>query len=302
MLKSILVPLDASPLAERALSLATALSIPTAAHLLLVRVSAGRAPADDGAPFGTYLEKTAADLRDRGFRVDTVELSGDTVARVISQAAREYPVDLIVMTTHGRTGPRRWVLGSVADSLVTSSPVPVLLQRAWDPGRRAILLGDRPTILVPVDGSRFSEAVLPAALSFADDLGAEILLVRVDSRTRDILSADEDNPNSQGPHEYHPVVAVREYLEGLAARIGTESGVPISYRVESGDPATAIVAAADESQAALVMMATHGRTGFQRMALGSVADGVLRHGRAPLVLVHPTPVPSSSSSQPPARV
>jgi nucleotide-binding universal stress UspA family protein len=292
MLKTVLVPLDGSPLAERALSLATALSIPTAAHLLLVRVSAGKSPADDGAPYGTYLEKTGADLRDRGFHVDTADLSGEPVAGVISQAAREYPADLIVMTTHGRTGPRRWVLGSIAEALVTCSPVPVLLQRAWDPGRRAILLGDQPTLLVPVDGSKFSEAVLPAAVSLADDLGAEILLVRVDTRTFDILRGDEnalDFPANQG---YHPVAAIHDYLERLVERLHTGSSVPVRYRVERGDAATAIIAATEDTHAALVMMATHGRTGFQRMALGSVADGVLQRGCAPLVLVHPTPVPS----------
>jgi hypothetical protein len=70
-----------------------------------------------------------------------------------------------------------------------------------------------------VYGSRFSETVLPAALSLADDLGAEIVPVRVDPRTHDILRADEDNPYSPGPREYHPVVAIRQYLEGLAARM-----------------------------------------------------------------------------------
>ena len=300
MLKTILVPLDGSALAERSLSLATALSIPTAAHLLLVRVSAGKAPADDGAPLGTYLEKTAADLRDRGFRVDTAELNGEPVARTISEAAREHPADLIVMTTHGRTGPTRWVLGSVAEALVTCSPVPILLQRAWDPDRRAILLGDQPKLLVPVDGSRFSEAVLPAALALADDLGAEILLVRVDQQAHDILRAEEDVATSIGKQEYHAVGAIRDYLDGLAARMRTDSGVPISCQVERGDPATAIIGAAEEAHAALVLMATHGRSGFQRMALGSVADRVLQHGRAPLVLVHPIPVPSPS--QPPPGV
>jgi nucleotide-binding universal stress UspA family protein len=202
------------------------------------------------------------------------------------------------MATHGRTGLRRWVLGSVAEALITYSPVPVLVQRAWDPGRRAILLGDQPTVLVPVDGSRFSEMVLPAALALADDLGAEIVLVRVDPRTHDILRGEEEFLSSPGAPLYQPVVAVRQYLEDLVARVRTDSGVPISYRVECGDPATAIIAATEEAHAALVVMATHGRTGFQRMAIGSVADGVLQHGRAPLVLVHPSRV----ASQPPAGV
>jgi nucleotide-binding universal stress UspA family protein len=298
MLKTILVPLDGSQPAERALSLATALSIPTGAHLLLVRVSTGKGASDDGAVSDTYLEKTAADLRERGFRVDTAELSGEPVARIIGEAARDYPADLISMATHGRTGPRRWVLGSVAEALVACSPVPILLQRAWDPGRRAILLGDQPKLLVTLDGSRFAEAVLPAAVALADDLGGEILLVRVDQRAYDILRPEEEEAIVPvDAQQYRPVGVIREYLDKLVARLRMQSGAPISYRIECGDPATAIRAAAEESQAALVMMATHGRTGFQRMALGSVADNVLQHGRAPLILVRPTPVPASTHAQ-----
>jgi nucleotide-binding universal stress UspA family protein len=298
MLKRILVPLDGSSLAERALSLATTLSIPTGAHLALVRVFAGKDPAAGGPPFGTYLETTAATLRDRGFRVDTAELSGEPVARTLGDAARDLSADLVTMTTHGRAGPRRWVLGSVAEALVACSPVPVLLQRAWDPGRRAMLLGDQPTLLVAVDGSRFAEAVLPTALALGDDLGAEILLVRVDQRAYDILRPEEDIASTPSAPEYRPVGSIREYLEKLEARLRMQTGLPIRYRVECGDPATAIGEAAEEAHAALVLMATHGRTGLQRMALGSVADGVLRHGRTPLVLVHPAPVQDPTHPRP----
>ncbi|HEY1296813.1 MAG TPA: universal stress protein [Chloroflexota bacterium] len=288
MLKTIVVPLDGSPLAERALSLATALSIPTAAHLVLVRVFAHDPPSVEATPLGTYLDKTAADLRDRGFDVDTVELIGDPVAKAIGHAAEQQQADLIVMTTHGRTGPARWLLGSVAEALVKCSPVPVLLHRAWDPGRRSILLGDQPGLLVTVDGSRFAEAALPATLSLADDLGAKVLLVRVDPRSPDVLQAEEDAAASMSGQAYQPLVATREYLNELADRLRAEwPSIAINTRVECGDPATAIVAAAEDVQAALVVMATHARTGVQRMTLGSVADRVLQHGRAPIVLVHP---------------
>jgi nucleotide-binding universal stress UspA family protein len=94
------------------------------------------------------------------------------------------------------------------------------------------------------------------------------------------------------------VVAIRQYLEDLVARLRRDWSVPISYRVEYGDPATAIVAAAEEAHAAMVVMSTHGRTGLQRLALGSVTDDVLQHGRAPLVLMHPSRV----ASPPPAGV
>jgi nucleotide-binding universal stress UspA family protein len=290
MLKTIVVPLDGSSLAERALSLATALSIPTAAHLVLVQVSASEPPAEGAFPYGTYLEKTAADLRDRGFCVETLAVMGRHIPEAITAAAEQQSADLIVMTTHGRTGPARWVLGSVAETLVKSSRLPILLQRAWDPNRRAILLGDQPRLLVSIDGSAFAESALPAAFTLADDLGAEVLLLRVEAGSPDILRTEEDVTAPIQTPAYQPLVAVREYLKELAARLRSEwPTLTINTRVECGDPATAIIAATEDSGAALVVMATHGRTGFQRVALGSVADAVLQHGRAPLVLVHPVP-------------
>jgi nucleotide-binding universal stress UspA family protein len=291
MLKTIVVPLDGSSLAERALSLATALSIPTAAHLVLVHVSATEPPSEEASPYGTYLDKMAADLRDRGFCVETVAVVGRHIPEAITAVAEQQSADLIVMTTHGRSGPARWVLGSVAETLVKSSRLPILLQRAWDPNRRAILLADQPRLLVTVDGSRFAEAALPAALTLADDLGAEVLLLRVEAGAPDILQSDEDVTAPGHTQAYQPMVADREYLTELAARLHAEwPNLTIDTRVECGDPATAIIAAAEDAGAALVVMATHGRTGFQRVALGSVADAVLQHGRAPLVLVHPASV------------
>jgi nucleotide-binding universal stress UspA family protein len=288
MLKTIVVPLDGSALAERALSLATTLSIPTAAHLLLMRVSADEPPPDDIFPDGAYLAKTAADLREHSFCVETALVTGRDVAQAILVTARQHHADLIVMTTHGRTGPARWVLGSVAETLVKCGELPVLLQRAWDPGRRAILLGDQPGVLVPVDGSRFAEAALPAALALAEDLGGEVLLVRVDPDSRDVLQAEQEVAASMNGQAFPPLVAIREYVDALAAKLRAERPtIPINTRVECGDPATAIIAATEDTSAALVVMATHGRTGFERVALGSVADAVLHHGRAPLMLVHP---------------
>ena len=70
---------------------------------------------------------------------------GDREACSIA-TAREHNADLIVMTTHGHSGAARWILGSVAQTLIACSELPVLLQRAWDTRRRALLLGDEPSI------------------------------------------------------------------------------------------------------------------------------------------------------------
>jgi nucleotide-binding universal stress UspA family protein len=139
MLRSILVPLDGSDLAERALAYATALSVPTAASLVLVRAVAANTLADIDesvarahglATAKQYLSDQAARLRDRGRACEIATPLGSPAGCILSEAKRR-GVDLIVMSTHGRTGPIRWLLGSVAESVVARSPVPVLLERAW---------------------------------------------------------------------------------------------------------------------------------------------------------------------------
>jgi nucleotide-binding universal stress UspA family protein len=296
VLKQILVPLDGSNRAEWALDLATALSVPTAAHLLLVRVLSTHGLTDlvegrigqDIQAAERYLQGVASSLLARGFTVDAVVARGKSVAESIVQAALEHDADLIALTTHGHTGPARWILGSVAEAVVGRSPVPVLIQRAWDPEPRALLLAEQPRILVPVDGSHFAEAALPPAISIADDLGAEILLVDVDTTPHDVMIAEQDVATFFESAEYAPASAEREYLHDLAQRLCSEwPGLTVRTLVRSGDPATALIAATRESKPALVVMATHGRTGLQRATLGSVADGVLQHGQTPLVLVHP---------------
>jgi len=274
VLRKILVPLDGSELAERALSFATGLSIPTAAQLVLVRaVTAHTFPGVDArepqvralAEADVYLHEVAQGLVQRGFlHVEIATPYGDTPAGWIVDEARLRHVDLIVMSTHGRTGPGHWLFGSVAEKVVSRSPVPVLLQRAWDPEQRELLLGDQPRLLVPLDGSAFSESVLDLAALLAEDLGAELLLVRVDvtSQERYLLDVSRDL------EQRYP-------------------GIVVSTRVKFGEPDAGISEAAAECRAAMVVMATHGRTGLRRTALGSVAGRVLEHGNTPLVLARP---------------
>src|SRR5205823_6029813 len=85
----------------------------------------------------------------------------------------------------------RWWFGSVAEAVVAHSRLPVLLDRAWQPSQRELLLADQPRLLVPLDGSMFAESVLEVAAGLADDLGAELVVVRVDPRPRDVRTAEQ---------------------------------------------------------------------------------------------------------------
>jgi nucleotide-binding universal stress UspA family protein len=297
MLNKILVPLDGSELAEGALAFATGLSIPTAAQILLVRaVSVHAFPGVDVrepqvralAEAEIYLREMAEDLTERGFVVEIATPYGESPADWIVEETTLRHADLIVMSTHGRTGPGRWMFGSVAEAVVSRSPVPVLVQRAWDLAERQLLLEDRPRLLVPLDGSAFSESVLDLAARLAEDVGGELVLVRVVTTPRDVLNAEEDVAVYLDELDTAERTTAQNYLLDVSAELSQRWPiVSVSTTVQFGQPDVGIAAAAAESRAAMVVMATHGRTGLRRATLGSVAGRVLEHGHTPLVLAHP---------------
>src|SRR6266516_4411000 len=176
-LKRILVPLDGSELAERALPFARSLAHMVGGDLILARVANGRRPFGDpveaqieaAAEAEAYLERLADDRR-AGCVAERSLPYGDP-ATEIARLAGERSADLIVMSTHGRSGLSRALVGSVADTLVRRTALPLLLVRAglpldrWEHGLRRIL--------VPLDGSELAEAALPQAS------GARVTLLQV---------------------------------------------------------------------------------------------------------------------------
>jgi nucleotide-binding universal stress UspA family protein len=299
VLNKVLVPLDGSALAERALAFATALSIPTAARLVLVRAVNVLPLADldtrelqivDLAEAQRYLHDVAQDLADRGFVCETASSNGESPARWIVEQARLRACDVIVMTTHGRTGLGRWWFGSVAEEVIAHSPVPVLLDRAWHPWQRTLLLEDGPRLLVPLDESPLDTAALHVAARLAEDVGGELILIHVDPRAADVMTADQAVAEFAG----QPGVLAHNqsaYLKDVAASmLRNWPGVSVRTRPGFGSPAEAIALAAAETNAGLVVMATHGRTGIPRAILGSVAGRLLEFDTVPLVLVNPATV------------
>ncbi|HEX8968922.1 MAG TPA: universal stress protein [Chloroflexota bacterium] len=279
MLNRILVPLDGSALAEQALAYAAELSRPTGATLLLVRAAYAhtlpgvdprerKAGAIDEAE--EYLSATAAALGERGYACETLVPFGHS-AECITEEARLHNADLVVMTTHGRSGPGRLVFGSVAESVVARSSVPVLVARAWLPPQRQPFLPAQPLFVVPLDGSPFAEAALGPAISFADDFGAGLVLMRAEAETG-------------------PVDEALDYLTGVQAQLARQyPELSVLTDVRTADPAHAIHDGLLQTGASLVVMATHGRGGVVRSVTGSVAGQVLKTGTAPLMLVRPTP-------------
>jgi nucleotide-binding universal stress UspA family protein len=259
-LKTLLVPLDGSLLAEQAVPVAAVLAKRTGGRIHLVTV----APALAGP---VYLPRTAEAVAATYGVQTSIALLDGPVAPALAAYVEEHHVDLVVMTTHGRGGVSRLWLGSVADQLLRRATAPVLLLRADS--------ATAPTgvhcLLVALDGSPESENALRSALALAGTTpGTRIVLVQVIAPLIPEL-------------DLRPATATLEHL-AHRARL---RGIQATARVVTGsNPAERIHQLARATEADLIVVGTRATRGIERLALGSVADKVVR-GADRAVLVVP---------------
>jgi nucleotide-binding universal stress UspA family protein len=310
--RRILVPLDGSTFAEEALAYAVALS-PRYSPMLLLRVIAGEQ--ERSSPkhvFGgssdeevrkerrealEYLLEAAKVVRDNGALVRSIAsvAVGDPAEQII-RTAHDRGCTLIVMSSHGRGAVGRLAYGSVADRVARTSPVPVLIVRPNNDDE----VGDRPLIqrlVVPLDGSTLSMQALPVALHLASEIGVPIRLVSVANLWgNDSLSALY--PAGLSPRLDDEVMVDTErdlgqMLASIKSQVEAE-GVGVELQVMGGPIAQAIMAATWPSD--IVVMSSHGRSGFSRFILGSVAEKLIRECKVPVLLVPTVPKEAKATS------
>jgi nucleotide-binding universal stress UspA family protein len=230
------------------------------------------------AKLAAYLETVAAGLREVGLTVDKEVLVG-SVAEAINRLVDERDIDIVVYSTRGRGGIQRWLLGSVATRLIQLLTRPLLIIRPRVGSPPPIM--DFKKILVTLDGSEFAERVLPFARA-SIPYGSEIILLTI--------------PQIPEAHQYGAVVEeiqqLREYVEQRSltyledvAESLRESGLETRVVVKGTRPAETIVQVAEEEDVDVIMLATHGRGGFDRLFVGSVADRVVQFAICPVFLV-----------------
>lgn len=280
--KRILVPLDGSRLSEAIVPLAEALARDYEAELLLVRalrtLNSADAEVKAQEEAEAYLRGMAAPIGARGLPV-TWKVWYDEPGRAIADAARFNAVDLITMTTHGRGGLSRLMLGSVAESLVRMAPVPVLLVRgelAWQPG------GGLGKIVVPLDGSELSEAILPIVERLAGPFDLTIQLVRAIEPLPAYAAAEISSARTEEVIALE-VADTEGYLRKVAAPLEAK-GLRVTRWVGRGLAVDVILRRTEETGSGLIAMSTHGRTGVGRFLIGSVAERVLRSAAVPVLL------------------
>lgn len=286
---SVLIPTDGSDAADQAmghaLSLATEFDAEVhALSVLDLQQAAG--PFDVGGLEPSFVERLQEqadddiqDVADRWTQPDrfhgTVEEGAPSKA--ILDYVREHDIDLVAMGTHGRTGLRRFVLGSVTEHVLRESPVPVLATRATE---------STPTlpyrnVLVPTDGSDRATAAVEHALSIALTCDARLHVLNVVDE-----AAVVDSPGGALPSNYIETLEAmgEEETKTLAQRI-REQGIDAETAVERGRPATAIDSYAKDADIDLIVMGTHGRSGVERFLLGSTTEQVIRNGTTPVLAV-----------------
>ncbi len=315
-MKTILVPLDGSALAEQALPYVRTLALLLGARVRLLNVivddqhdslMAEGIAASYGVidPLATqrerehrslttlthhaegYLDSHAALLRGQGIDVDSDVRCGPA-AEVITEAAEGLDISMIAMATHGYSGLRRWALGSVTDRVVHASSTPVFVVRGAKSAPSAPVTFRR--VLVPLDGSPLAAQALPLAADLAERARAELLLLQAVEASIDAYPsiAPLGRPDLM-PSEVLKALRTRagEQLEQQAALLRNRN-LPVATHVVNGHAAEAIIDEAARQSVDLVVLATHGYSGLKRWALGSVTDKVLHAATTPLLLVRAT--------------
>jgi nucleotide-binding universal stress UspA family protein len=259
--RTIIVPLDGSSFAERALPVASALAERLDAGIVLVTAPWEQDP-DDASD---YLQQIATETRTR--IVETIVDYDRVPIEAITDAARADPDRVVCMATHGR-GRFRWaVIGSVAETVVSRSADPVVLV---GPRCSAESLRAPRRIVICVDRSPESHSSIPHAIDWAKALHLDIEVALV------IHPFDEED-------EAYQVVP----LGPLADRIAGEGVSAYPVLLRNAHPAGALVDLAEALPAALLAMTTHTRTGLTRFMVGSVTMGVLNSAPCPVLVTRP---------------
>lgn len=303
MYKTLMVPTDCSGFDREAIRVALRIAERSEAKVRLVRVltsgayfGAGDTKTGVGAVINpvkrerdealTELYALAAECR-RTVDVDvTVALESGPVADALEGYAKRNDVDLIVISSHGRGGISRLSLGSVTDTLIRRTTIPVLVVKPTASYLNPQVRGSFKKIVVPLDGSPLAEQVIGPVMTLAVLEDAEVTLLNVLGRE----GANQKQPELATKVAWweKDVAAAKAYLARVAERLRVGRIGVISEVVVGDDVAEEIAAYASRENADLIAIATHGRGGLARVLRGSVADALTRTATRCILVFHPT--------------
>lgn len=301
MYNVIMVPTDGSGFDREAIRVALRIAERSSAKVRLVRVLAtgsffSTAASAEGMAVAPDVGRTerdralselyslAAECRATSKAEIMIDLHSGPVADVLEGYARRNDVDLIVISTHARSGISRLSLGSVTDSLIRHTTIPVLVVKPPTSYLNPQLVESFTRIVVPLDGSTLAEQILPRVLMLAKLEDAEVTLLNV---LMPQSYSQQEIADPSLPWWEKDILLAQEYLFRVTAWL-RRRGVPVTTDIViSGNVAHAIGDFAAREKADLIAIATHGRGGLARMLRGSVADAVMHSSRVSMLVFKP---------------
>ncbi len=314
MLESILVPLDGSTLAECVLPHVVALADAFGSQVVLLRVLDQHQSAESihtVDPLTWQLNKTEADLyldsvcarlQEAGLQVQTELLEGPAAENIVS-AAQNHNADLIIMSSHARSGLTGWGISSIVQKVVLSAPTSLMIVRA----RQAVgLLAEQryKRLFVPLDGSLRAECVLPLAIQLIRAHQSQLVLAHVVGRpelARRTPATQEDLDLVNRLVERNQEEGAR-YLEQLLSRLSVEGLDVQTHLLVNQNVAVTLHDLIEREQIDLVIVSAHGYSGEARWPYGSVVSNLIFYGTTPLLIMQDLPVEKIAHPQTEVRV
>ena len=299
MYEQIIVPLDGSPLAEQVLPYVLKFGLSNNSNVTLLReyniaaIMLGEPSCIDldlitdsyRAGAQEYLKRVGDVLGRAGLSISTTAQEGDAASLIVREAevvreAEAGSSTLIAMSTHGRSGISRWVLGSVTDKVLHAAASPLLIIRVVTKEEATSQQrGEQenswtgPVVIknvtVPLDGSLLAEEILDHAVSAAKALEVPVTPVRVAT-----------DPSQD--------VEAAVYLEQASEKLRRQGVSCSGGTLLHGEPADALLNMLQQQPDTLVAMTTRGHSGIQRWVLGSVTDRITRYSGTPVLVARST--------------
>lgn len=299
MFSHILVSVDGSALSECALPHAVTLARAFDARVSLLRVvererTNGENQAIDPlrwqmrkAETGAYLDELVNRFQDAGLETQKVLLEGDAAERIV-EFVRDHEVDLITISTHGRSGLSGWNVSSVVQKVILRAHIPVMIVRAYMCPTTDVKALHYQRLMVPLDGSQRAECVLPLATALARLHESSLMLAHVVARPevpRHTPLTEEERELAEQLTEYNRRAGGR-YLEQLESRLSADVETRL---LVSDNTAATLHELVEQENIDLVLLSAHGYSGEAQWPYGSIALNFIAYGTTPLLIMQDIP-------------
>ena len=302
MFDPVMVPLDGSLLAECVLQHVVAIARAFDAKVILLRVLDKKQASEKAQLFDLvnwqinktgaklYLEKISTRLQKSGLRIETVVLEG-LVAESITEYALKRGVKLIILSSHGRSGLSQWGISSVTQKIIFSAPTSVLIIRAHQPATSELIEQQYTRLMVPLDGSRRAEYVMPMVTLLARFHKSRVSIVHVvktPEMARQMPLAQEDLELSNRIVARNREEAIR-YLDQVRLQSPLE-GIEVQTRLLTSDNAAAALhELVGKENIDMVALSAHGYSGYNQWPYGSMVNNFILYSKVPLLIVQDLP-------------